>query len=165
MATSLGSSCSLVGGCYSPGCHFLTWIFYSFCCYCYIHARSTRYPTIVGCYIFAITYLLPNIQAFAFVLASLCYGVVLPKFKLLDRSTWASTLTAIYLCSLSPTSFTFAKDQMLLMIALSHLSTCLWIFMIFAFTTIVVHCVVLASFSCLLISLYLFVTFCIDFLM
>jgi len=133
MATSLGFSRFLIGSCYSLGCCFFIRASYSFCCYCCIHVGSTCSPTIVGCYIFAKTHLLPNIQDFAFVLTSLFSSVVFPKFKLLQRGTWANTLTAIYLCSLSPASFTFPRDQMLLMIALSHLSTCLWILMVFAF--------------------------------
>jgi len=68
---------------------------------------------------------LPNIQAFAFALASLYSSVVLPKFKLLERGTWASTLIATCLCNLFPISFTFARNQTLLMIVLFHLSTCL----------------------------------------
>jgi hypothetical protein len=165
MATSLGSSCSLIGGCYFLGCCFLTRTSYFLCCYCCIHVGSTCSPTIFGCYISTITHLLPNIQAFAFALASLCSNVVLPKFKLLERGTWANALTTIYLCSLYFLSFTFAGDQTPLMIVLSHLSTCLWILMIFAFTTIVVHYVVLVSFSCLLIPLSFSTTFCIVFLM
>jgi hypothetical protein len=165
MATSLGSSCSLIGSCYFLGCCFFTKISYSLCCYCCIHVGSTCSPTIVGCYISAITHLLPNIQVFSFALASLYSNVILPKFKLLERGTWANTLTTIYLCSLYFLSFTFVGDQMPLMIALSHLSTCLWILMIFAFNIIVVHYVVLVSFSCLLISLSLSTTFCIVFFM
>ncbi len=117
-------------------------------------------PTKVGCYILVATRFLPNIWAFAFVLASFCFYVVLPKFKLLEKGTWANTSVAIYLCSLSPASLTFAKDQTLLKIVLSRLSTYLWIFM----AIVVAHCVVLASFSCLLISLSLSTTsFCIAF--
>jgi hypothetical protein len=67
-------------------------------------------PIIVGYCIPVATPLLPNIQAFAFVLTSLCSSVVLLKFKLLGRSIWANTLIAIYLCSLSLTSFTFTKN-------------------------------------------------------
>ncbi len=149
--------------CYFPSCRFFTWISCYFCCYCCIHARNTCCPTIIGCCIYVTTHLLPNIQVFSFALASLCFGVVLPKFKLLERGTWASTLIAIYLCNLSLASFTFVGDQTLLMIILSHLSTCFWILMIFAFTIIIVHGVVMASLSYFLISLFLSTTFCIVF--
>jgi hypothetical protein len=60
-------------------------------------ARSSFFPTTIGCYIPAITHFLPNIQAFAFALASLYSGFVLPTFKLLERGNWASTSIAIYL--------------------------------------------------------------------
>ncbi len=127
--------------------------------------RSSFFPTTVGCCIPTTTHFLPNIQAFAFALASLYSGVVLPTFKLLERGTWASTSITIYLCNLSLISLTFAKDQMLLKIVFSCLSTYLWILMIFAFDVIIALCVVMASFSCLLISLSLFATsFCITFL-
>jgi hypothetical protein len=80
----------------------------------------------------------------------------LPKFKLLEISIWVSTLIAICMCSLSPASLTFVGDHALLKIVFFGFSTYLWILMIFAFTVIIVHCVVLASFSYLLISLSLF---------
>jgi len=46
---------------------------------------------------------------------SLCFNLlllwcVLPKFKLLEKGTYASTSTAIYLCNLSFASLTFARD-------------------------------------------------------
>ncbi len=84
---------------------------------------------------------------------------------MLERGTWVSTSIAICLCSLSLTSLTFVREHALLKIILSFLSTCLWILMIFSFVVIIVHCVIMAPFSCLLISLSLFVTsFCIIFL-
>ncbi len=116
-------------------------------------------PIIVGYCIPVATPFLPNIQAFAFVLTSLCSNVVLPKFKLLGRGTWANTLATIYLCNLSPTSFTFTRNQTLLKIVFSHFSTYLWILMIFAIVAIATCCVVLTSSSCLLISLSLSVTY------
>ncbi len=61
-------------------------------------------------------------------------------------------MSTICLCNISRASLTFAKDQTLLKIIISRLSTCLWILMIFALAAMVAYCVVLASFSCLLIS-------------
>lgn len=99
-------------------------------------------------------------------LASFYFGVVLPKFKLMEIGTCVSTSIVIWLCILSFASFTFVGDYALLKIVLSHFPTCLWIFMIFAFDAIDVHCMVLASFSYLLITLSLSTTFfCIVFFM
>ncbi len=123
-----------------------------------LRLRSCSPITVSYCILVA-TPFLPNIQTFAFVLTSLCSSVVLPKFKLLGRGTWANTLAAIYLCSLFPTSFTFIRNQTLLKKKNSHLSTCLWILMIFAIVAIATCCVVLTSSSCLLISLSLSATY------
>ncbi len=84
------------------------------------------------------------------------------RFKLLERGTWVSTSIAICLCSLSLTSLTFVREHALLKIVLSCLSTCLWILIIFSFVVIIVHCVIMAPFSCLLISLFV-TSFCIIF--
>jgi hypothetical protein len=164
MATSLGFSRSFASGCCSPGYYLPTWASCSFCCCCYIPARSSCSLITVGCCILVATHLLPNIQTFVFTLTSFYFVVILPNFYLLKRGTWVGTSTTICLYSLFPTSFTFVGDQMLLKIALFRLSTYLWILMIFAFVVIIVHCVVLVSFSYLLISISFFTTsFCITF--
>ncbi len=163
MATSLSSSRSFAGGCFSPSYYLPTWASCSFSC-CYIPIGSSCSPIIVGSCILVTTHFLPNIQIFSFTLASLYFNVILPKFKLLERGTWTSTLTTICLCKIFLASLTFVGYQTLLKIVLSRLSTCIWILMIFAFATIIICCVVLASFSCLLISLSFSTTsFCITF--
>ncbi len=96
---------------------------------------------------------------YTFVLTSFYSSVILPKFKLMEKGTWASTSIAIYLCILSLASFTFARNQAFLKFSLFHFSTCLWILMIFAFVVIAARCVVLASFSCILITFFLSTTF------
>ncbi len=149
MVASSSFSCSLIGNCCLP-----TWTSYSFGCCC-ISIRSSCSPTTIGCCTLVATHLLPNIWTFAFVLTSFCFGVVLPKFKLLERGTWANTLAAICLCNLSLTSFIFTRNQTLLKIFLSHPLMCFWILMIFALIAIIACYVVLVSFPCLLISLSL----------
>jgi hypothetical protein len=65
MATTSGSSHSLIRNCCSPSCYLPTWASCSLlCCYC-IFVRSSCSPTTVGCCIPTITHLLPNIRAFA----------------------------------------------------------------------------------------------------
>ncbi len=100
MATRSGFSCSFTCGCCSFGCCLPTWASCSLHCYCCIPTVSSCSHTIVGCCIPIVAHLLPNMRAFSFALTSFYSGVVLPKFKLLERGTWASTSATIYMCNL-----------------------------------------------------------------